>query len=75
MGMARVIDTDEVGVWRYDCPVCGIELARSNFETPPIDYYCPVCTTRQLPRRWSFAQPGRDLTHMEVAPVTRKERQ
>ena len=53
MGMARVIDPDEVGAWRYDCPVCGIELARSNFETPAFDYYCPVCTSRQSPRRWS----------------------
>ena len=38
--------------WRYDCPVCGVELSRSNFETPATDYYCPVCTTRQVPRQW-----------------------
>ena len=38
--------------WRYDCPVCGVELSSSNFETPASDYYCPVCTTRQMPRQW-----------------------
>jgi hypothetical protein len=37
-------DVDE-----YFCPVCGIGLARSDFETPERDYYCPFCTTRQTP--------------------------
>ncbi|MGH2578594.1 MAG: hypothetical protein ACRDG9_12725, partial [Actinomycetota bacterium] len=34
---------------RYFCPVCGIELAKSDFETPPKHYYCPYCSTRQTP--------------------------
>jgi rubredoxin len=33
----------------YSCPVCGIELTRSNFDTPERDYYCPFCSTRQTP--------------------------
>ncbi|HEY7754835.1 MAG TPA: hypothetical protein VID69_01255 [Actinomycetota bacterium] len=33
----------------YFCPVCGEELARSNFLTPERDYYCPYCATRQTP--------------------------
>jgi hypothetical protein len=66
--MTRVLD--DVGrstPWRYECPVCGVELSRANFETPQRDYYCPVCTSRQLPRRWSPAHAERELTHEEVA--------
>jgi hypothetical protein len=33
----------------YFCPVCGVELALSNFLTPEADYYCPFCATRQTP--------------------------
>ncbi len=33
----------------YFCPVCGIGLVRSDFETPEKDYYCPYCSTRQTP--------------------------
>ena len=33
----------------YSCPVCGIELAQANFDTPERDYYCPFCSTRQTP--------------------------
>jgi predicted RNA-binding Zn-ribbon protein involved in translation (DUF1610 family) len=33
----------------YSCPVCGIELARSNYETPERDYSCPFCSTRRTP--------------------------
>jgi len=33
----------------YFCPVCGIELAQSDFDKPEIDYYCPFCSTRQTP--------------------------
>jgi hypothetical protein len=33
----------------YSCPVCGIELAKANFDTPARDYYCPFCSTRQTP--------------------------
>ncbi len=38
---------DEVN--EYFCPVCGVELSRSNFLTPAADYYCPFCATRQTP--------------------------
>lgn len=31
------------------CPVCGIGLAKSDFATPPKHYYCPYCSTRQVP--------------------------
>lgn len=37
-------DADE-----YFCPVCGIDLASSDFKTPERDYYCPFCSTRQTP--------------------------
>jgi len=33
----------------YSCPVCGIALARSDFDTPEKEYYCPFCSTRQTP--------------------------
>jgi len=33
----------------FFCPVCGIDLERSNFDTPERDYYCPFCSTRQMP--------------------------
>ena len=68
MDISRVLDgVGRSTAWQYECPVCGVELARSNFETPQLDYYCPVCTTRQLPRRWSPAQPERELTREGVA--------
>jgi rubredoxin len=34
---------------QYYCPVCGIELTRSDFDKPERDYYCPFCSTRQTP--------------------------
>jgi len=34
---------------RYFCPVCGIGLAKSDFEMPLKHYYCPYCSTRQTP--------------------------
>jgi len=34
---------------RYFCPVCGIGLAKSDFDTPLKHYYCPYCSTRQTP--------------------------
>jgi len=34
---------------QYYCPVCGIGLTLSSFQTPQRDYYCPNCTTRQTP--------------------------
>ena len=33
----------------YYCPVCGIGLARSDFDTPEREYFCPFCGTRQTP--------------------------
>ncbi len=43
--------------FEYYCPICGIELASSNYKSPEKDYYCPYCSTRQhasrVPaRRW-----------------------
>jgi predicted RNA-binding Zn-ribbon protein involved in translation (DUF1610 family) len=38
------IDPDE-----FFCPVCGVELARSDFDRAEDDYYCPYCSTRQTP--------------------------
>ncbi len=37
--------------YRYYCPICGIELAVSNYDTPDGDYYCPYCSTPQGPSR------------------------
>jgi rubrerythrin len=34
---------------RYFCPVCGIGLGQSEFETPEREYSCPFCGTRQTP--------------------------
>jgi len=51
-----VVSVDVPVAWTYECPVCGVELTRSNFETQVNDYYCPVCTTRQMPRRWGPAE-------------------
>ena len=33
----------------YFCPVCGIGLSKSDFDTPEKHYYCPFCSTRQTP--------------------------
>jgi DNA-directed RNA polymerase subunit RPC12/RpoP len=35
----------------YFCPICGIELSVSNYETPGSDYFCPYCSTDQRPSR------------------------
>jgi hypothetical protein len=35
----------------YFCPVCGVPLARSDFEKPEDQYFCPYCSTRQTPAR------------------------
>jgi DNA-directed RNA polymerase subunit RPC12/RpoP len=35
----------------YFCPVCGIELERSDFDKAPEDYHCPFCSSRQTPSR------------------------
>jgi DNA-directed RNA polymerase subunit RPC12/RpoP len=42
--LSALLDGEE-----YVCPVCGIELSEANFETPAEHYYCPSCSTRQLP--------------------------
>lgn len=39
--------------FRYYCPICGIELAVSNYDTPDRDYYCPYCSSPQGPSRVS----------------------
>jgi hypothetical protein len=43
------LDTPDEAADDYSCPVCGIELTKSNFDTPARDYYCPYCSTRQMP--------------------------
>lgn len=35
----------------YYCPVCGIELARSDFDKPVDDYYCPYCSSQRTPQQ------------------------
>jgi len=35
----------------YVCPICGIELERSDFDKAPEDYYCPFCSSQQTPSR------------------------
>jgi DNA-directed RNA polymerase subunit RPC12/RpoP len=35
----------------YYCPICGIELARSNYEIFDKYYSCPYCSTQQRPSR------------------------
>jgi hypothetical protein len=51
-------DVEDLTAWRFECPVCGIELVQSNFDTPAIDYYCPFCTTRQTPQRRAIDSRG-----------------
>ena len=42
--------TDD-GPFDYYCPICGIELSKSNYETSEKDYYCPYCSTQQRASR------------------------
>lgn len=42
--------------YRFFCPVCGIELERSNYDTPERDYYCPFCSTQSMPSAVAVAQ-------------------
>ncbi|MBI2239084.1 MAG: hypothetical protein HYU54_11265 [Actinobacteria bacterium] len=35
----------------YFCPVCGIELTQSDFDTPEADYFCPFCSSQQTPSK------------------------
>jgi rubredoxin len=37
--------------FEYYCPICGVDLAESNYETFDADYFCPVCATQQRPSR------------------------
>jgi hypothetical protein len=44
----------------YSCPVCGIALLASDFETSSgEDYYCPYCSTDQKPSSLPLAPTGR----------------
>lgn len=50
LGSGDRMEPQEVGIeFEYFCPVCGVELGRSNFDTPERDYYCPYCSTRSTP--------------------------
>ncbi len=35
----------------YFCPICGAELAESNYETVDAAYSCPACSTKQRASR------------------------
>ena len=35
----------------YHCPICGVELAESDYETFDPDYYCPSCGTQHRASR------------------------
>jgi rubredoxin len=39
------------GPFDYYCPICGIELAKSNYETFDKYYFCPYCSTQQRASR------------------------
>lgn len=45
----------------YFCPICGIDLERSDFDKPLADYYCPFCSSQQAPaeatRRAGWGSP------------------
>lgn len=41
-------EVDDTGFLFY-CPDCGIELERSNYDTPEPDYSCPLCGTSSMP--------------------------
>ena len=56
------LDTSEGAADEYSCPVCGIELTRSNFVTPERDYYCPFCSTRQTPSVVRVVAPEATMT-------------
>jgi hypothetical protein len=43
----------------HSCPVCGITLLASDFETSGEDYYCPYCSTDQMPSNVPLAPTGR----------------
>ena len=37
--------------FEYYCPICGMELERSNYETFDKEYFCPFCSTQQRASR------------------------
>ena len=39
------------GPFEYYCPICGIELAQSNYEAFDEYYYCPYCSTQHRASR------------------------
>lgn len=51
MKQVRVPTYPAEDAFRYYCPICGIELALSNYETAGDQYYCPYCSTEQWPSR------------------------
>lgn len=38
-------------LFEYHCPICGADLAESNYEAFDAEYFCPVCATQQRPAR------------------------
>jgi predicted RNA-binding Zn-ribbon protein involved in translation (DUF1610 family) len=35
----------------FYCPICGVQLTGSNYDSFDAEYFCPVCSTRQRPSR------------------------
>jgi DNA-directed RNA polymerase subunit RPC12/RpoP len=44
--------------FQYYCPICGIELSVSNYETPGGDYFCPYCSTEERASRVLSTEKG-----------------
>lgn len=63
--MTPTKQVEGAAAWEYDCPVCGIELTRSNFDTPAAQYYCPLCATRQQPHLRAAHRSRSSWTVME----------
>ena len=50
----------------HSCPVCGITLLASDFETSGEDYYCPYCGTDQKPSNLPLTPTGRPAQVRDV---------
>jgi predicted RNA-binding Zn-ribbon protein involved in translation (DUF1610 family) len=43
--------------FEYYCPVCGVDLAESNYEAFDAEYFCPVCASQLRPSRVPAGTP------------------
>ena len=57
MRQIRAATSTLEGSFEYFCPICGIELSRSNYETFDKDYFCPYCSTQQRASRVPARRP------------------